>query len=82
MFEVIDEDNSGSISLGEYLNFNDILMHGSDEEKKHQNFKMLDIKGKGEITFESFEEFIFNILDMYHQTLSQKVEAERESIKK
>lgn len=33
MFEVMDEDNSGTISLGEYLNYNDILMHGTEEEK-------------------------------------------------
>ena len=43
---------------------------------------MLDIKGEGVITYASFEEFIFNILDMYHQTLSQKVEAEHDSIKR
>ena len=33
MFEVIDEDNSGTISLGEYLNYNDILIHGTEDEK-------------------------------------------------
>ena len=33
MFEVIDVDNSGTISLGEYLNFNDVLMYGTEDEK-------------------------------------------------
>ena len=33
MFDVMDQDNSGTISLGEYLNFNDVLMHGTDKEK-------------------------------------------------
>lgn len=82
MFDVMDEDSTGKITLGQYLDFNDIMMHGTEEEKKKQNYRMLDIKGEGIITYESFEEFIFNILDMYHQTLSQKVETERESIKK
>lgn len=82
MFEIIDEDKSGSITLGEYLDFNDIMMHGNEEEKKRQNFKFMDIKDEKVITLESFEEFIFNILDMYHQTLSQKVETERDNIKK
>lgn len=82
MFEVIDDDNSGTITLGEYLSYNDVMMHGSETEKRLQNFKMIDIKGNGKVTFENFEEFIFNIIDMYHQTLSQKVETERESIKK
>jgi len=82
MFEIIDEDSSGTINLGEYLDFNDIMMHGDEDEKKQQNFKFMDIKGQGEITLDGFEEFIFNILDMYHQTLSAKVETERDNIKK
>ncbi|CAI2383036.1 unnamed protein product [Moneuplotes crassus] len=81
MFDVIDTDQKGSINLGEYLDFNDIMMNGTDEQKKRQNFRMLDIKGKGEIDYTSFEEFIFNIIDMFHQTLSQKVETEKDSIK-
>lgn len=81
MFEIIDEDNSNFISLGEYLDFNDVMLFGTEEEKKRQNFRMLDIKGNGVIDYESFEEFIFNIIDMFHQTLSQKVETERDSIK-
>lgn len=81
MFEVIDEENIGSIDLGQYLDFNDVMMNGTEDEKKRQNFRMLDIKGNGKISYESFEEFIFNIIDMFHQTLSQKVETERESIK-
>ena len=32
--------------------------------------------------YKDFEEFIFNVIDMYHQTLSQKIQTERESIKK
>ncbi|CAI2383312.1 unnamed protein product [Moneuplotes crassus] len=81
MFDVIDRDSDGTIDLGEYLDFNDIMMNGTEEEKKRQNFRMLDIKGKGKIDYSSFEEFIFNIIDMFHQTLSQKVETEKDSIK-
>lgn len=44
MFSVIDEDDSGTISIGEYLTYNDILMHGTEKERRQQNFKMLDIR--------------------------------------
>ena len=58
MFEVMDKDNLGYIDLGQYLDFNDVMMNGTEDERKRQNFRMLDIKGKGKITFENFEEFI------------------------
>ena len=51
-------------------------------KNKHQNFKMININNEKVISYKSFEEFIFNILDMYHQTLSQKVDADRDSIKR
>lgn len=44
--------------------------------------KCLIFINKGVIVYKDFEEFIFNVIDMYHQTLSQKIQTERESIKK
>ena len=43
MFSVIDKDDSETITLDEYLTYNDVLMHGTEEQKHKQNFKMLDI---------------------------------------
>lgn len=38
MFQVMDQDNKGFISLDQYLCYIDIMMYGSDDEKLMQSF--------------------------------------------
>ena len=41
--EDVDEIDSGTITLRDYLYYNDVLYHGTDQEKIVQSFKMLDL---------------------------------------
>jgi len=54
IFAAMDSDNNGSIDIGEFLDYYDIMINGSKEEKRLQNFKMMDIWGKGSIDFTMF----------------------------
>lgn len=54
IFHAMDSDNNGTIDIGEFLDYYDIMINGSKEEKRSQNFKMMDLKGKGNIDFNTF----------------------------
>ena len=45
MFQLFDEDNSGTISLTELVNGLSVFLHGSHIEKLHFLFKVYDIDG-------------------------------------
>lgn len=52
MFNIMDKDKDGfvryfmitylQISLSEYLNYVDVLLYGTEEEKLKQSFELLD----------------------------------------
>jgi Ca2+-binding EF-hand superfamily protein len=44
MFDVMDHNRDGTINLKEYLNYFDIMLHGTEAEKMKQSFDLLDIK--------------------------------------
>lgn len=45
MFQLFDEDNSGTISLTELVNGLSLFIHGSDIEKLHFLFRVYDLDG-------------------------------------
>jgi len=49
MFAVMDSDCDGKIKLREYLDYFDIMLHGTQEEKTKQSFDLLDEKGNQKI---------------------------------
>lgn len=65
MFLVMDRDNKGYISLDEYLCYIDIMMYGSEDEKLVQSFQLLDLRQKGEITFEDFNKIVHSFAKMW-----------------
>ncbi len=46
MFQLFDEDNSGTISLAELVNGLSIFLHGDDVEKLHFLFRVYDMDGE------------------------------------
>lgn len=65
MFLVMDRDNKGYISLDEYLCYIDIMMYGSEDEKLVQSFQLLDLRQKGEITYEDFNKIVHSFAKMW-----------------
>jgi len=43
MFQAIDDNRDGLISLEDYLIYNDIVSHGEEREKDFITFKIFDV---------------------------------------
>ncbi|XP_063962617.1 NADPH oxidase 5-like [Lytechinus pictus] len=54
-FELIDEDQSGSISLNELIGALRLLVNGTEEEKLHFLFRVYDVDGSGFIDFDELK---------------------------
>lgn len=49
MFQVMDRNGDDSITLYEYLDYFEIMLHGDKEERMKQSFDIIDIQGEGKI---------------------------------
>lgn len=81
MFHAMDKDKDHLIDLEEYLTYNDVISNGTTREKREQNFTMLNDDKDNFVTYEEFEGFVIQILDMYSRTVSEKINANKEMIR-
>lgn len=54
IFAVMNRSKNGVVSLEEYLDYMDILMHGNQEEKASQSFKLLANCKKDTVSYADF----------------------------
>ena len=55
MFAAIDRDKDGYISQEEYINYIDVLTYGTSSEKNQFTFRIIDISGEGDISYDEFK---------------------------
>ena len=46
------------ITLDQYLCYIDIMLYGTEEEKRKQSFGLLDKRGEGHVTFDDFKSIV------------------------
>lgn len=68
------------IRLVTYVEYSDILYHGTQQEKDRIGFMMLDLKGEGKIDFKAYEVFWINFLHMYGELLQVKLQYNEDSM--
>lgn len=61
------------IRLVDYIGYSDVIYYGTQDEKDHISFMMLDLYGEGKIDLISYETFWINFLHMYGELLSVKM---------
>jgi Ca2+-binding EF-hand superfamily protein len=81
MFQVMDEDNNGYISLDEYLSYIDIMIYGTEEEKLMQSFQLLDLRQKGEIDFDDFNKIVHSFAKMWSAAIGTPTPINLEYVK-
>lgn len=69
MFSIMDKNKKGFIKLNHYLNYFDVMLHGTEDEKMHQSFELLDVKGEGKITLEEFRNIVISFAQMWSNAL-------------
>lgn len=67
------------IRLTTYVQYSDIIYHGTQKEKDHIGFMMLDMKGEALIDFKAYEVFWINFLHMYGELLQVKMQYNEDS---
>ena len=73
MFAVMDQNHDGQIMLDEYLCYIDVMLYGTEEEKRKQSFGLLDKRGEGNITFDDFKSIVQSFAQMWSAALGQPV---------
>ena len=49
----------------DYMDYMDVLLHGTEDEKLHQSFALLDIKNRNKVNYKSFLEVAQNVSRMW-----------------
>lgn len=81
IFTVMNLSQSGKVSLEEYLEYMDILLNGTPDEKSEQSFKLITNSESDGITYEDFVDWIVNIWKMYNSLTGCEINSTEEDIK-
>lgn len=62
---MLGKDSEQYLTVEDYLVYNDVSFHGTDQEKTMLTFMMMDDGGKGRVTIEMFRFFWQQYIFMY-----------------
>lgn len=65
MFDCIDTGRKNYIQLEDYMDYMDVLLHGTEKEKLKQSFNLLDIKRQNKVKYSHFLEVAVNVTRMW-----------------
>lgn len=81
IFSVMCKSNRNHVELGDYLEYMDILLYGSPEEKSEQSFKLITNSESDGITYDDFVEWLINVWKMYNSLTGCEISTSSEDIK-
>lgn len=59
--------------MEDYLVYQDKVYFGTEKEKNQITFRMLDLSGSGKVTYDTYEKFWFQFLQMYAEMFNYKI---------
>lgn len=81
IFRVMDRGNSGHVSFAGFLDYMDVLIHGSQEEKALQSFRLIATRDKEIITYDDFATWLVSIWKSYNVLAGTEVNASYNDIR-
>eukprot|EP00359_Climacostomum_virens_P011623 CAMPEP_0204905696 /NCGR_PEP_ID=MMETSP1397-20131031/5564_1 /ASSEMBLY_ACC=CAM_ASM_000891 /TAXON_ID=49980 /ORGANISM="Climacostomum Climacostomum virens, Strain Stock W-24" /LENGTH=686 /DNA_ID=CAMNT_0052074605 /DNA_START=106 /DNA_END=2166 /DNA_ORIENTATION=- len=81
IFALMDKTGAGSVKFEEYLDYMDILMHGTQDERAVQSFNLITLNKKPVITFDDFTTWLISVWKMYNALTGSRISADEESIR-
>lgn len=82
IFRVMDKKNTGQVNFEEFLDYMDVLMHGTPDEKSYQSFKLVKKRDREEITYDDFASWLISVWKMYNALTGSEVNASEDGIRK
>jgi 1-phosphatidylinositol-4-phosphate 5-kinase len=80
IFAVMNKTKSGKVSIEEYLEYMDIIMHGTSNEKVLQSFRLITQDSSKTISYSQFESWMIKVWKMLNILTGVEVSATKENI--
>lgn len=81
IFAVMNSSGSGRVSLEEYLDYNDVLMNGTQTERAEQSFKLITMRKSNDITFDDFATWLIEIGKLYNALTGSEVSTSEQELR-
>ena len=62
------------------MNYYEIMICGDEDEKRKQNFEMMDLNREGKISKSTFKEFVTKSFPMYSNSMTDNIEIDEYQI--
>lgn len=66
IFDIIDENHDGNVEFDEFVAYMSTLIYGTNEEKAHQSFKIIDQENTGYIEYKDVERMVYGITNLWN----------------
>jgi Ca2+-binding EF-hand superfamily protein len=77
IFQSIDTDMDGLVSLEDYLVYCNVIAYGTDEERNRHTFDKIDIKRRGLVNYSEFKEFFYTYIELQQVMMQEPGQANR-----
>jgi 1-phosphatidylinositol-4-phosphate 5-kinase len=81
IFSTMDRSLQGKVSFANYMDYMDVLVHGSDVEKAEQSFRLITRGGEGPITLEMFAEMMISIMKLLNTITGNRISASQDYLR-
>ena len=70
------------IGIEAYLDYFDVMLHGTEDQKTKQSFELLDVKGQGILYLEEFRNIVHSFAQMWSAALGYPIPLNKRYIAK
>lgn len=82
IFKAMNTSGSGHVTFEEYLEYMDILIHGSEDQKARQSFNLIKQKSSEVITKKEFNYWLVEMLKFYNNVTGQEINTSHQELEK
>ena len=80
IFKCMDKNNNSKVSFEEFLEYMDIVMHGTKEEKCMQSYRLIS-QHEQHITYQEFSSWLKSVWRMYNELTGSQIQSGEENIR-
>ena len=80
IFKTMNTSGTGEVSLEEYLEYMDILIHGTEDQKARQSFNLIKKQGMDVISKDDFNFWLVGVLKLYSSLTGQEVNSSSKAL--